>query len=92
MLEAIRWDGANVAEIERFVGRSTVVVDDVLEVRDLPRGVTLVVPLGGWLVRAEGRVHVLGADALPAQPPRPELDAERVDKVGDVLAFESGFD
>lgn len=86
-LDAIRWDGSNAAEIERFLDGSATVADDVLEVRDPSTGSSLAVPLGGWLVRAEGRVHVLGATP-PPEPPR----AERVEEVGDALAFESGFD
>lgn len=91
MLEAVRWDGSNVAEIEAFVGRSPKVVDDILEVTEPQRGDTVTVGVGGWLVRVDGALRALASTAPPPEH-ADEPPAERVEAVTETLAFESGYD
>jgi hypothetical protein len=100
MLDAVRWDGSNVAEIEAFVGRSPAVADELLTIEDPRTGEGVRVPIGAWLVRVDGDVRVLAAraDADPelgraGSPTRPaDIAAERIEAVTETLAFESGYD
>ncbi len=91
-LDAVRWDGANVREIQAFTGRAPSVVDAVLTVVDATSGDSVRVNVGEWLVRVDRRLHVLPSSPFADDHRASDVDPERVEAVTDALALESGYD